>query len=462
MTARPVALETRSGTTLTAGERVRGSQKAWYTVFVLILVGALLQIDNRIIGLLIRPIKHDFQLSDTQIGWLTGFAFSAVYLVFGVTLARYIDRGSRKSIISIGLGIWSFAAALCGIAQTFVQLVLARMLLGAGESLNSPAALSLLSDLFPNNRLPRAIAVMTLGNVISSAASLLLSALVIHLVMGAHPLHLGGLQIHRWQLVFICVGAPGVLLAPLVFATVPEPVRKDIAQTRQTKVALAQVISHLFRNARLYGPMFIGLGVSSVTGGGRAVWDAPFFERTYGWSSVKFGTTVGLVELPVGVLGLFLGVWLVERLTRLGRADAPLLVVVLSRAISIPALIFMPIAPTPWLAVAMLAIVSFTLMSGIPSQSAALQIVTPGRMRGQVTALYLLMTMVVGTGLGPLLVGAMNDYVFHAESSLRWSLFYIHLVLAPLSIVIIASGLKAYREEAQKAQDTPPAPAPAR
>lgn len=428
----------------------QGVPGRWYAVLVLVAAGTLLQIDNRVISLLIRPIKQDFHLSDTSIGWLTGFAFSAIYLVFGVTLARYVDRGRRKLIISAGLAVWSAAAALCGVAQNFVQLVLSRMLLGAGESLNQPASLSLLTDLFPAERLPRAIAVTTIGNVLSTAISLLLSALVIGLVMSTPPLHFAGLVIRSWQLVFICVGLPGVLLAPLVLATLPEPPRRS-NDARSQKKSLVQAIQHLMENGNLYWPMFIGLGLSSITGGGRAVWDAQFFERTYGWSSIKYATTLGVVDLPVGLLGLFVGVWLAEHLTRLGRSDAPLLVVVLSRLISIPALIYMPIAPTPWLAVAALATANFTLMSGIPSQSAAIQLVTPGSMRGQVTALYLLMTMVVGTGLGPLVVGAMNDFVFHSESALRWSLFFIHLVFTPISTLIIALGLKPYGDAIRKA-----------
>ncbi len=438
----------QSGEGLGAEQGVAGR---WSAVLVLMVVGTVLQVDNRVLSLLIRPIKQDFNLSDTSIGWLTGFAFSAVYLLFGVALARYVDRGSRRVIISLGLAAWGAAATLCGMAQNFVQLVLARMMLGAGESLNQPASLSLLSDLFPAARLPRAIAVMTIGNVLSSALSLLLSALVIGLVLHAPPIHFAGLVIRGWQLVFICVGLPGLLLAPLVLFALPEPPRRLLKTGDRPKKSLVTVLGHWWRNNDVYWPMFVGLGLSAVAGGGRAVWDAPFFDRTFGWSAVQYATTLGLVDLPVGLLGLFAGVWLAEALARHGREDACLLVVVLCRVIGIPALVLMPLAPTPWLAIAALATAHFTLMAGIPAQSAAIQLVTPGAMRGQMTALYLLMVMVVGTGLGPLVVGAMNDYVFHSEAALRWSLFWVHLVLTPLSTGIIALGLIPYRKAMQRA-----------
>jgi MFS family permease len=244
--------------------------------------------------------------------------------------------------------------------------VLARMLQGAGGSLNGPATFSLLADLFPRDRLPRAIAWTNLGGVLGSIGLLALGAILL-LVMRVHPMHLGGLVIHNWQVVFIAVGLPGVILAPIVYLSMPEPTRRGLETAAQRKVPLIDVLKHLFGQWRLYAPMFVGLGLSSISNGGRGAWDAPFFFRTYHWSPARFALTNGLVDIPASLLGLALGVLLVERFARQGRADAPLRVVVISRLISVPVLMAMPLMPNPWLATAMLAIAQFALLLGTPS-----------------------------------------------------------------------------------------------
>jgi MFS family permease len=434
------------------GQSDQTAPGAWAWVIMLILIGVFSQLDGRAFGLLIQAIKHDLHLSDTAIGLLTGFNVSIAYLVVGLALSRYVDRSNRKVIIAIGLGVWSAAVSLCGLAQNVVQLVLARVLQGAGGSLNGPATFSLLADLFPRDRLPRAIAWTNLGGVIGSIGLLALGAILL-LIMHVHPMHVGGLVIHNWQVVFIAVGLPGVILAPIVYLSMPEPTRRGLETAAQRKVPLIDVLKHLFGQWRLYAPMFVGLGLSSISNGGRGAWDAPFFFRTYHWSAARFALTNGLIDIPASLLGLALGVLLVERFARQGRADAPLRVVVISRLISVPVLMAMPLMPNPWLATAMLAIAQFALLLGTPSQSAALLVVTPNPMRGQVMALYLFMVMVVGSGFGPFLVGWMDNYVFHNEAMLRWSLVTILVILQPISITVIALGLKPYAE-AVRAQKT--------
>ena len=125
---------------------------AWYVVFILFLAYTSSFIDRQIMALLVEPIKRDLGLNDTQFSLLHGFAFAIFYTFMGLPLGRLADRRNRKKIIAIGITIWSLLTAACGLAKTFSHLFLARIGVGVGEAALSPAAYSIISDLFPLKR----------------------------------------------------------------------------------------------------------------------------------------------------------------------------------------------------------------------------------------------------------------------------------------------------------------------
>jgi MFS family permease len=419
------------------------ARAAWYTVFVLALTVMFANLDLGIMSLLVQPIKHDLRLSDTGMSLLLGPAFALFYTFIGIPVARFIDRNSRKVILALGLATWSAATIACGLAQSFAQLFLGRVMVGAGEAVNGPATFSMISDSFPKERLPRAIAVMQLGVIAGSGLSLLLGAVVIRMLSGVAPIVLAGLGVIRnWQLVFIAVGLPGLLVALLMLLTVQEPGRRGLEAGGLRHITLRAVVAHLLAHFRLFGPMFLGLTFGALAIGAMQ-WMPAFYQRTYGWSAARAGSTLGVAQLIAMPVGLLIGVWLVERLER-RRADAPLRVVIISRLIGVPASIALPLMPDPWLAVLLAAVGYCTIGMGGASQNAALQIVTPNQMRGQVTALYLFIYNVIGVGLGPLVAALLTDYVFHAESELRYALMTLSAVIGPASLLFIWLGVKPY------------------
>ena len=425
------------------------SRAAWYMILVVALVRLSAQLDAGILSLLVEPIKHDLSLSDSQLGLLLGFAFALVYAVLGVPLSTFVDTRSRRAILAIGVVCWSLATAITGLAQTFVQLFLCRVGVGAAESINGPATYSLIGDYFPREKLPRAIAAMILGTIAGTGLSLILGAVVIGALAHLPHLTVPGIgAIRQWQLVFVIMGLPGLVFAGLML-TVPEPPRRVLAATQASGVPDARLFGYLARHWRVFVPLFLGLILSSIVAGGNAAWHPAFFHRTYGWTPQQAGYATGLAQLLGAPIGLFLGAFLAERLLRRGD-EANVRVVQISWAAAMPFMIAAPLMPTPYLATACLFLSSMFAMMAAPTQNAALQNVVPGELRARITALYLLTYVVAGQGIGPSLTAAVTDFVLRDEHLLRYALAGTTAVMMPLAVLAISWGIKPYGREVSR------------
>jgi len=417
--------------------------QAWYTIFVLGLVTTFAQLDLGIVSLLVQPIKRDLGISDFQMSLVLGFSFAVFYTLIGLPISRFIDTHSRKLILNLGLITWSLATALTGLAQNFHHLLLARIFVGAGESVNQPASLSIISDLFPREKLPRAIALKQIGVVVGSAASMLLGAFVIHMLIDAEPVHTPFGIIRGWQWVFICVGMPGLLVALLLTLSVKEPARRGPAPTPGIeRVNLRQTIRYLLLHVSLFGPMFVSMAFANLSG--ERMWMPAFYERSFGWGPAFVGMLQGIGSLVVVPIGLFIGIWLAEHYARRGFDDAPMRVVFMSRLVGLPFQILAPLMPDPWLVLAFSQIGTATVAMAGPSLNAAFQIIAPNHMRGQVTALYMFVFTLIGTGIAPSLTAGFTDFVFGDEAMLKWSIVTTNLLFTPIAVYITWLALKPY------------------
>jgi MFS family permease len=318
--------------------------QAWYTVGVLALCTTFAMLDQGILGLLIQRIIEDFQLSDTQASLLLGPAFAFVYAVVGIPLSPLIDKWVRKRIIAIGITIWSLATVACGLAGNFAQLFAARMVVGAGESVNGPAAYSIVADCFPRAKLPKAVYGLQVGSVAGSGLSLLLGGAMISIiaVVGTPSLPLIG-ELRPWQAVMMAVGLPGLLVAVLLLTTLQEPVRRTF-RTPVSDVPVWGAINYMWLKFAVFGPLNIGLTLGALDAGGRA-WGAAFFERTYGWGPATYGMAAGVVSIVAMLSGLWLGARWVDRMQARGLVDAPFRVILYTRAVTIPFAVAMPLMP---------------------------------------------------------------------------------------------------------------------
>ena len=180
-------------------------------------------IDRNILSQLVKPIRADIGISDTEYSYLSGLAFVVFYTAIGIPLGRLADRGSRNLMVAIGCAIWSVMTALCGLAGSFWSLFLGRIGVGVGEAAMSPAAYSLLADYFPPGRLASAMSVYSAGAPVGGGLALLIGGFGLDYAAGLTGSD-GILDGYRpWQLVFFMVGLPGILLALLALAIIREP-----------------------------------------------------------------------------------------------------------------------------------------------------------------------------------------------------------------------------------------------
>ncbi len=424
--------------------------KAWYAVSIFAIALMFLFLDRGIISLLVEPIKADLELSDFEMSLLLGFSLVVFNAFLAVPASRFVDIWPRNIIITVGIAAWSTMTALCGAANTFMQLFIARIGVGVGEIVHGPATYSMMADLFPREKLPRAIAVLQIGFIAGVGISLLLGAFVIQLLLGIDSVRIPGTNfvVKNWQLVFIIVGVPGLLVAGLMM-TVAEPPRRGRLVKIDKPMPLRTVLKYLRGHWRVYAPQFVALGISATEVYGTRAWHPVFFQRTYDWSAQQTGMVLGTALIIAAPFGLWGATWLTEKFAKT-RDDANLRVVAIAYTLSPIFAIAGPLMPNPWLAVGCLAVGFLIGIGGAVPQNAALQSVTPNEMRGQVTALYLFVFSVIGIGIGPTFIAIFTDFLFADEQMLRYSLSLSAAIMLPMASVIMWWGVKYYGEEIAK------------
>ncbi len=403
------------------------------------------RLDGSIIGLIVGPIEDTFHINDSQLSLLTGLAPILFYAFVAVPASRYVDIWPRNILMTAGIAVGSLMTSLCGLAQNFVQLFIARMGLGLGGLVNGPATYSMMADYFPRERLPRAIAVLQIGYICGGGIALIAGGAVVQLVSQLPNFTVPFIgTIHDWQLVFIFVGLPGLLIA-LLMRTVPEPARRGRITKNLTKaVPLRDVVKYLYEHRVLYGPQFLAMGLSVIESLGTANWQPVFFQRTYHWTAAEAGYFIGLGQLIAGPIGLVVGTWLTEHFVRKGDNAANLRVVALGYTLSPLFTITTPLMPNPWLAVLTASIAGGIGVGGAVPQNAAMQSITPNEMRGQVTALYLFVFAVIGTGFGPTFIALITNYVIGDQNLIRYALAGSAAIVTPLAAFVMWKGVKPY------------------
>ncbi len=424
---------------------------AWYGVGVFTIATAFAFIDRQILVLLVEPIKKDLAVTDTQISLLTGLAFVMFYLFLSIPIARLADVHSRKLIVGIGVAFWSLMTVVCGMAQNYWHLFWARVGVGAGEACNGPATFSIIADSFPPEKLAKATSVISTGFFLGSGIALIVGGAVIQAVTGAGNITLPILgEMRPWQITFVIVGLPGLLVSALVFS-VQEPKRRGmmalataIDGARRKSVPIREIFRFMAGDWRAYAPMYGGLGLRALTAFGMSVWLPSFFIRTYGWTAPQVGYAVGIILLTISPLGLWTGGVLAEWLAKRGYDDANMRVNLISTCAVLPTSTLYPLMPTAELALTLYAVNSFLASLGPGPANAALQTITPNQMRAQFTALYLFIFNLIGFGLGPLFIATLTDRVFGAPEDLRYSMALTAAVMTPPAIVWFWFGLKPY------------------
>lgn len=396
------ATDGREQTMATTADKVSGSQSVRLTLWILLTVYIFNFIDRQIVNILAEPIARDLDLSDTQIGLMTGLAFALFYTVLGIPIARFADRPTtnRPRLIAVALALWSAMTALCGLAQNFWQLLLARIGVGVGEAGCTPPAHSLISDIVPPERRSSALAFYSLGIPVGTLLGMIIGGTLADYV--------------GWREAFVIVGLPGVALALVVWFVLKDPRRADAAavlrgQNQPAALPLGQAVAEVMKSRAFVLLLFAG-SAASFLAYGKTTWTTIFFQRTHDLSPGQVGLWFGLLGGLGGMLGTWLGGYLADKFGAKNRRHV-LTAPAVGMALAVPLAIAAYHAPSWPLALALLFLPTvFNSFYYGPTYSAA-QGLVPLRARAIAAATMLFFQNLIGLGLGPLFFGMLSDWL---------------------------------------------------
>ncbi len=402
-----------------------------YVLAVLFVVYVFNFIDRQVLAILLDDIKRDIGVSDTYMGFLTGFAFVFFYTFAGIPIARLADRTSRRTIIAVGLTVWSGMTAASGLVRNFTELALARVGVGIGEAAGSPPAHSLISDYFPPERRATALSIYATGVYIG-----VMLAFVGGGWIGEH---------FGWRSVYLVIGAAGIPLALVVRFTVRELPRGYSDRVKPTTEAAAQVpLGEAFGyllGCRSFLWITAAAAIQSLSGYGVLAWGPTFLGRVHGMGRVDIGLWLGVIIGVFGTAGAYLGGRLTDRLSPHDIRWYMRLPAVESIA-GVPFVLGFLFAPDPWIALVLFA--PFYLLGAmyVGPMLSMTQSLVPPQMRAMTSAILLFVLNMVGLGLGPFLVGYLNDALAptYGAEAVRYSLAVVGVIGGLASVLFYVSA----------------------
>jgi MFS family permease len=416
-----------------------GRHHRWYPNYVLGMLSLAYVfnfIDRNILSVLVEPIKKDLGISDAQIGLLGGLSFALVYCVSGIPVARWADRGSRINIISLGVAVWSVMTMLCGFAKSFSHLLLARIGVGIGEAACTPPSHSLISDYFPPGKRATALGIYSMGGPIGVS---------IGFIVG------GWIEFYfDWRMAFVVVGVPGVLLALFMRLSIAEPIRGRFDSTinDEYRLSFIDVLKQLV-GIRSFVYLQLANILFSFAGYSLAFWTIPFFVRAHGLLLREVATYMAIIGLVGGIAGSYFGGRIADIFSRRNSAwyfGIPAISLVLASAGSL----WMLSATTALFALAGYFISALFMHAYSGPIFASIQAMVDVRIRSQAVAVHLLLSSLLGMGLGPMVVGGLSDYFvtsgLNGGSSLRQALIAVVVFMLAAAFSLAAGARNIHRD----------------
>lgn len=433
-------------------------RQAWYLVAVLMGVYMIGFVDRQILSLLVVPVKAALSLTDLEIGLLQGFAFVMLFALLGVPMGALADRYGKRPVLMLGLVIWCGFTAACGWADGFWSLFLFRVGVGLGEATISPCCLALIAQSFPDERRALATSVFVASGSIGVGLAYAAGGQLVERVAQLPELRLlGGIADEPWRVAFAVVGVAGLALLPLLLTVYERPpVRTATGPAGAAAVSTrgstppdadgADSLPGFVRaNRALLLRHFGAFAAFSAIAYGVLAWAPAYFMRGFGWSPAHFGLVFGLTFAIPSVAGTVIGGALASRMRAAGRRDANFTIMTWGLAgVGFPAALA-PIVDSATLAIVLYGVVAFFLSFPTGCSAAAVQDYTPAPLRARVTALYYVAVSLGGVGFGPLLVGALTDYVFGADGMVGRSLALSGALCGALAFALCAAAAREFR-----------------
>lgn len=395
-----------------ASTPIMGLSPRSFTLLLLLLVYISNYADRQILNVLAVQIMEDLQIGKTAFGFLSGLSFALFYATLGIPIAILADRFSRKWILIASMAVWSVMTALCGVAQGFWQLALARIGVGVGEAGGSPPSHSMISDLYAAKERATALAVYSLGVPIGTGLG--------NLVGG----QIGGP--YGWRTAFLVLAVPGLLLALFMAFRFREPQRGQIDGGVDHKEAAPDLweVARFMRSQKSLVHTIIGATLITAVGYGGLTFTAAFLQYSHGMTLSSVANYLALQTGIVAAIGTFLGGYLADVMSRRNLGWSAW-VVTAAVVISTPFSIIMYLSDNTTVVLWLMTV--SILVSGLylAPTFALVQNLVGVRMRATASALLLFTINLVGLGAGPLVVGIMADALTPVfdKDAIRYALF---------------------------------------
>jgi len=432
---------------------------AWFAVAILFVVQLFSFLDRQALSLLITPIKADLDLNDTQVSLVIGLGFALSYAIAGVPIGRLVDKYPRPAILATGLAVWSVCTAGCGFVRSFGQLALFRSGVGIGEATATPIVISLLGDYFKPTKRGLAFGIFAVSVYVGIGLSLVVGGAILKAFNGVDVVNvpvLGAMKI--WQVVFLMIGPPGLLMVPLVLM-LKEP-RKMSAprnarlQPRETEPTLAEVGWYYRRHWLAFTTQHFASAMLAMLFYGVSSWVPEFLRRTYGMPIANAGFAFGMVTVAAGASGVLGGGLLSDYLLKIGKTDARLRTTLYAALLAVPFAALFPVVNDPTLSLGLVFMMILCASTISTVGSTGVQELAPPRMRGTASAIYLLVFNGIGLSFGPTIFALLTDQVFGDPKWLWRSLSIAAPCMALASAFLAYIGLAAYRACVAENSDT--------
>jgi MFS family permease len=420
------------------------STRAGWTLTILLTIAYIFSyIDRSILGLLVDPIKADLNLTDADIGYVSGIAFAIFYATMGLPLGWFADRSKRTRLVAAGVSLWSLATAACGLAGTFWHLFIARMSVGVGEATLGPAAMSLIGDSFPPEKRGKPVALYSAALGLGAGIAGLASAAIVAWTKGSNLINLPILgHVKPWQMTFIIVGLPGLLIA-LAFVFTREPPRQsNSVASNSVGAALGEVSSHI----GAYAGLTLMVCVMTITAYAQGYFAPSAFTRAYGWPTERFALYNGMASLVLGPATMAVTGWLNDRMASRGINDAPFRLAMSAFVAMVPMATLPFFLGNAWATFALHALTTIPIAMLTASGLMALLAIAPAAVRGQVVALYYVAISLSGLLLGPTTVGWLSTNLY-GEARLGWAIGTTTAVYGLIPMLILPILWRAYHRK---------------
>ena len=404
----------------------------WLAVGCLMLFYAISIIDRFILSAVAQPVTQSLGLSNTQMGLLLGAGFAILYALAGVPVAYLIDKGNRTRIVIGGVLLWSSMTAASAFTIDFSTLIICRAGVAIGEAVLTPAALSLIGDMFVRKEraLPTSLYMAT-GNMMATGAFLIGGA--VYQYAGTQTLITA---MEPWRFTLLAVSIPGFLMVALFALTVREPERVTSQPTQEAQGTGVDALLPFLRNHKtMFIPFFIATGMISSLTLGVVSWAPTLLIRLHDLTASNASFVFGSVGLPFSVFGTLFLPWLANRLQKAGRQDGIVLILLLSVAIPAPTIIFGLLMGQYWLLVAAFSICMMFLPTISVLTCLGMQMISPSRLRARTVAVNLLVINLFGYTVGPLLSGFLADRVFTGLNAIASALALMAAIIGPTAIL---------------------------